>query len=193
MKASNLSTVKCLLGEKILCRLWATIPKYKVNRYATDPLPTPPVFLQKLGGRNVCIFTHTHMHTHARIHTHAHTHTHTHTHARARINTHTRIHTQSHKQDYLGKQVLRLWCLSTGLEQGDVLGNLTWEQDWAEGEPPTGPYLGTKYSLSSGGNLSGALQHPLQTHIWVFWLFHCNSLDKHKHVNQDWKVISKWQ
>ena len=39
------------------------------------------------------------------------------------------------------------------------------KQDWAEGEPPTGPYLGTRYSLSSGGNLSDALQHPLQTHI----------------------------
>lgn len=50
--------------------------------------------LQKRGGRNVYIFTHT--------------------------------HTQSHKQDYLGKQVLRYQCLSTGsLEQGGVLGNLT--------------------------------------------------------------------
>ena len=85
-----------------------------MNCYATDPLLTPPVFLQKRGGRNVYIFTHAHMHAY----THAHTHTHTHT--------HTRIHTQSHKQDYLGKQVLRLGCLSTGgLEQGDVLGNLT--------------------------------------------------------------------
>ena len=84
----------------------------------SDPLPTSPVSLQKRGGRNAYIFTHTNIHayTHTCVHTHIHT------------CTHTRIHTQSHKQDHLGKQVLRLWCLSTGgLEQGDDLRKLTGE------------------------------------------------------------------
>ena len=187
MKASNLSTVKCLLGEKILYRLWATIPKDKVNCYATDPLPTPPVFLQKRGGRNVYIFTHAHMHAYTHAHTHTHTHTHTHAY------THRVINKITLENRFWDSDVCLQEVWSRGMFSGTSPEKDQGKQDWAEGEPPTGPYLGTRYSLSSGGNLSDALQHPLQTHIWVFWLFHCNSLDIRKHVNQDWKVISKWQ
>lgn len=155
----------------------------------SDPLPTSPVSLQKRGGRNAYIFTHTNIHayTHTCVHTHIHTRTHT------RIHTHRVINKITLGNRFWDSDVCLQEAWSRGMISGSSPEKHQGKQDWAEGEPPTGPYLGTKYSLSSGGNLSGAPQHPLQTHIWVFWLFHCNSLDIHKHVNQDWKVMSKWQ
>lgn len=46
-------------------------------------------------------------------------------------------------------------------------------------QPPTLSELGTKCSLCP------------QVAIWVFLLFNCNLLKIHRHVHQDWKVISK--
>lgn len=169
MKASNLSTVKCLLGEKILCRLWATIPKYKVNRYATDPLPTPPVFLQKLGGRNVCIFTHTHTHTHARIHTDAYTHRHTH------------MHTHTHA--YTHRVINKI-----------TLGNRFWDsgvclQVWSRG----------MFSGTSPENRTGQRESHWQARIWEpstlcpqvgIWVAHCSILSRHIYEYFDCFIVT---
>ena len=141
--------------------------------------------------RNVVVEMYIYSHTHTCTHIHMHTHTHTHTHTHAY--THRVINKITLENRFWDSDVCLQEVWSRGMFSGTSPEKDQGKQDWAEGEPPTGPYLGTRYSLSSGGNLSDALQHPLQTHIWVFWLFHCNSLDIRKHVNQDWKVISKWQ